>query len=460
MLATELNEDHLRSVQPEDFYDRRHRLIFESICQESEGGGADAPSLVVIDRLRRQGALQTAGGAEYIEQIVAAQMIPKASIQRSGQIISEQAQLRQLIQAAQDIIQAAQEKEVEVGDKLDAAEQRIMKIRDRRDSGQGMIDMVDVMKDITSKMTEGTFGTRLGLVTGFVRLDRYRGGLQPGHFVVLGARPGMGKTSLALTMAANVARLNDCAVGVFSLEMPAQELVERLLASTAKVNMLDLKRNMPTFETDPDRFFKVMERMGDAVAAMDNTIIHVDDQPGLTLADVRHRTRNLERQVKKIDGQKKLGVIVIDYLQLMRASAGGSKNRSREQEVAEISKGLKGLAKELGITVVALSQLRRQVEQEGAVGEDGKSKGDREPRLSDLRESGAIEQDADSVLVLHKPSKADEDDDESIDDASTVKLLVLKNRHGDRGAVMLDFRAQYTLFTPQAVRRDNAEMVH
>ena len=460
MLATELNEDHLRSVQPEDFYDRRHRLIFESICQESEGGGADAPSLVVIDRLRRQGALQTAGGAEYIEQIVAAQMIPKASIQRSGQIISEQAQLRQLIQAAQDIIQAAQEKEVEVGDKLDAAEQRIMKIRDRRDSGQGMIDMVDVMKDITSKMTEGTFGTKRGLVTGFERLDRYLGGLQPGHFVVLGARPGMGKTSLALTMAANVARLNDCAVGVFSLEMPAQELVERLLASTAKVNMLDLKRNMPTFETDPDRFFKVMERMGDAVAAMDNTIIHVDDQPGLTLADVRHRTRNLERQVKKIDGQKKLGVIVIDYLQLMRASAGGSKNRSREQEVAEISKGLKGLAKELGITVVALSQLRRQVEQEGAVGEDGKSKGDREPRLSDLRESGAIEQDADSVLVLHKPSKADEDDDESIDDASTVKLLVLKNRHGDRGAVMLDFRAQYTLFTPQAVRRDNAEMVH
>ncbi|MEE2835703.1 MAG: replicative DNA helicase [Myxococcota bacterium] len=460
MLATELNEDHLRSVQPEDFYDRRHRLIFESICQESEGGGADAPSLVVIDRLRRQGALQTAGGAEYIEQIVAAQMIPKASIQRSGQIISEQAQLRQLIQAAQDIIQAAQEKEVEVGDKLDAAEQRIMKIRDRRDSGQGMIDMVDVMKDITSKMTEGTFGTKRGLVTGFERLDRYLGGLQPGHFVVLGARPGMGKTSLALTMAANVARLNDCAVGVFSLEMPAQELVERLLASTAKVNMLDLKRNMPTFETDPDRFFKVMERMGDAVAAMDNTIIHVDDQPGLTLADVRHRTRNLERQVKKIDGQKKLGVIVIDYLQLMRASAGGSKNRSREQEVAEISKGLKGLAKELGITVIALSQLRRQVEQEGAVGEDGKSKGDREPRLSDLRESGAIEQDADSVLVLHKPSKADEDDDESIDDASTVKLLVLKNRHGDRGAVMLDFRAQYTLFTPQAVRRDNAEMVH
>ena len=134
--------------------------------------------------------------------------------------------------------------------------------------------------------------------------------------MVLGARPGMGP--LALTMAANVARLNDCAVGVFSLEMPAQELVERLLASTAKVNMPDLKRNMPTFETDPDRRAKVMERMGDAVAAMDNTIIHVDDQPGLTLADVRHRTRNLERQVKKIDGQKKLGVIVIDYLQLMR----------------------------------------------------------------------------------------------------------------------------------------------
>jgi replicative DNA helicase len=155
-----------------------------------------------------------------------------------------------------------------------------------------------------------------------------------------------------------------------------------------------------------------------------------------------------------------LGVIVIDYLQLMRASGGGSRNRSREQEVAEISKGLKGLAKELNITVIALSQLRRQVEQEGVVGEDGKPKGDREPRLSDLRESGAIEQDADSVLVLHKPNKADDDDDRSVEDASTVKLLVLKNRHGDRGAVMLDFRPQYTLFTPQAVRKDSAEMVH
>ena len=460
MLATELNEDHLRSVQPDDFFDRRHRLIFESICEESEGGGADAPSLVVIDRLRSQGALQTAGGAEYIEQIVASQMIPKASIQRAGRIVSEQAQLRQLIQAAQDIIQAAQEKEVEVGDKLDAAEQRIMHIRDRRERGKGMVDMVQVMKAITSKMSEGTWGHERGLITGFDRLDRYLGGLQPGHFVVLGARPGMGKTSLALTLAANVARLNNCGVGVFSLEMPAQELVERLLASTAKVNMLEVKRNPPSFDSDPERFFKVMERMGDAVAAMDNTLIQVDDQPGLTLADIRHRTRNLERQIKNQDSQKKLGVIVIDYLQLMRASGGGSRNRSREQEVAEISKGLKGLAKELNITVIALSQLRRQVEQEGVVGDDGKPKGDREPRLSDLRESGAIEQDADSVLVLHKPNKGDDDDDRSVEDASTVKLLVLKNRHGDRGAVMLDFRAQYTLFTPQAVRNDSAELVH
>ena len=458
MLATELNEDHLRSVQPEDFFDRRHRLIFESICQESEGGGGDAPSLVVIDRLRAQGALTTAGGAEYIEEIVAAQMIPKASVQRAGRIVSEQSQLRQLIQAAQEIIQAAQEKEVEITDKLDAAESRILQIRNQRETGQGMLDMVQVMRDITSKMTDGTWGVERGLRTGFERLDRYLGGFQPGHFVVLGARPGMGKTSLALTMAANVARLNNCAVGVFSLEMPANELVERLLASTAKVNMLEVKRNPPSFDSDPERFFKVMERMGDAVAAMDNTVIQVDDTPGLSLADVRHRTRRLASQVSRLDGDKKLGVIVIDYLQLMRGS-GTSRNRSREQEVAEISKGLKGLAKELGITVIALSQLRRQVEQEGAVGDDGKAKGDREPRLSDLRESGAIEQDADSVLVLHKPAAGD-DDEQSVEDASTIKLLVLKNRHGDRGAVMLDFRAQFTLFTPQAVRQDSAPMVH
>ncbi len=458
MLATELNEDHLRSVQEDDFFDRRHRLIYKSIRDEAEGGGGDAPSLVVIDRLRSQGALDTAGGAQYIEQIVASQMIPKASVQHAGRIISEQAQLRQLISAAQEIIQAAQENEVEIGDKLDMAEERILKIRDQRDTERGVEDMVELMRTITTGMTDGTWGAKRGLRTGFEKLDRYLGGLQPGHFVVIGARPGMGKTSLALTMAANVARLNDCAVGVFSLEMPSTELVERLLASTAKVNMMELKRDPPKFDADPDRFFHVMNRIGDAVAALDNTVMQVDDTPGLTLGDVRHRARRWANQVARQPGDRKLGVIVIDYLQLMRSAGGGSKNRSREQEVAAISNGLKGLAKELGITVIALSQLRRQVEQEGVVGDDGKAKGDREPRLSDLRESGAIEQDADSVLVLHAPPK-DEDDD-TVEDASSVKLLVLKNRHGDRGAVMLDFRAQYTLFTPQATRNDHAPMVH
>jgi replicative DNA helicase len=455
MLATELNEDHLRLVCEEDFFDRRHRLIYKSILEESDAGGADAPSLVVIDRLRAEGALATAGGAEYIEQIVAGQMIPKASVQHSGRIVSEQAQLRQLIGAAQAIIQAAQEKEVDITAKLDAAESSILQIRNQRDSGQGMLDMVGVMRNITAQMTDGTWGTERGLRTGFEKLDNFLGGLQPGHFVVIGARPGMGKTSLALTMAANVARLNDCAVGVFSLEMPAQELVERLLGSTAKVNMLALKREPPSFDADKDRFFHLMNRIGDALSALDNTIMQVDDTPGLSLADVRHRARRLAAEVAKKHEGRKLGIIVIDYLQLMRASPGSSKNRSREQEVAEISNGLKGLAKELGITVVALSQLRRQVEQEGGTGDDGKTKGDREPRLSDLRESGAIEQDADSVLALHAPPRDDDDDEASVEDSSTVKLLVLKNRHGERGAVMLNFIPQFTLFTSQVARRDD-----
>lgn len=456
MLATELNEDHLRLACEEDFFDRRHRLIYKSILEESDGGGADAPSLVVIDRLRAEGALATAGGAEYIEQIVAGQMIPKASVKHAGRIVSEQAQLRQLIGAAQAIIQAAQEKEVDISAKLDAAESSILQIRNQRDSGRGMLDMVGVMRNITAEMADGTWGLERGLRTGFEKLDQYLGGLQPGHFVVIGARPGMGKTSLALTMAANVARLNDCAVGVFSLEMPAKELVERLLGSTAKVNMLALKQEPPSFDADPDRFFHVMNRIGDALAALDNTIMQVDDTPGLSLADVRHRARRLAAEVAKKHEGRKLGIIVIDYLQLMRASPGSSKNRSREQEVAEISNGLKGLAKELGITVIALSQLRRQVEQEGGTGEDGKTKGDRAPRLSDLRESGAIEQDADSVLALHAPPRDDDAEEGSVEDGSTVKLLVLKNRHGDRGAVMLNFIPQFTLFTPQVERNDHA----
>ena len=460
MLATEVNEDELRAVSLEDFSDPRHRLIYEAILKEYDGGGKDAPSLVVTSRLRSEGSLKTAGGAEYIESIVAGQMLPKGSAARAATIISERAQLRELIAAAQGIINAAVEKEVEVSDKIDAAEASILKIRNDRERGEGMLDMIGVLKSVTQAMADGTWGNERGLNSGFAKLDDLLGGFQPGHFVVLGARPGIGKTSLALTLAANVARLNDCGVGVFSLEMPSNELVERLLASMARVNILSLKKDPPNFKNDSGRFFDVMQRIGDAVSAMDNLSMHVDDTPALSLADVRHRARRLKTQVEQqSQGRRRLGVIVIDYLQLMRAGASANKNRSREQEVASISNGLKGLAKELKITILALSQLRRQVEQEGAVGDDGKAKGDRQPRLSDLRESGAIEQDADSVMVLHKRASSD-DDEADVGDGSTIDLIVLKNRHGSQGAVSLSFHKEYTLFTPKAEPRHGEAEFH
>jgi replicative DNA helicase len=456
MLAAEVNHDHLQVVQADDFFDRRHQLIYRAILEEVEAVGSEAPSLAVVDRLRRQGALNTAGGAAYIDEVVEAQVIPKGGLAKAGQIVAEQAQLRQLITVAQEIIVAAREKETDLEEKLDAAEQRVLEIRGRREKGAGMINMTELMRELTTKMSTGDWGQEHGLKSGISRLDRYLGGLQPGHLVILGARPGMGKTSLALSLAANAARLNNAGVAVFSLEMPAPELVERLLASTARINMLELKRNPPSFDSDPDRFFHVMNRIGDALAALDNTAIHVDDSPAISIGDLRHRVRQLAANLERQDPPRKLGLVVIDYLQLMR-STSVARNRSREQEVAEISKGLKGLAKEVGVCVMALSQLRRQVEQEGAVGDDGKNKGDREPRLSDLRESGSIEQDADSVLALHAAPPDPDAEEAGVEDAGTVKLLVLKNRHGDRGAVMLNFTKEYTLFTEQTIRRDHPD---
>lgn len=345
-------------------------------------------------------------------------------------------------------------------------------------------NMMDLLHSISNQIIDGAWGRDPRLRTGSQRLDNLLGALQPGDFVVIGGRPGVGKTSLGLTIAANVARLNNCAVGIFSLEASAKQMAEHLLGSVAKVDMHELVYNPLSFDTDPDRFFCVMSRIGDCLAALDTTMIQIDDTPGLSIVELRHRARQMVAKAAKKNAGRKLGIIVIDYLQLIYASAGASQNRSREQEMAEICKGLKSLAKELGITVIALSQLERpEVQAEyyiDGADDDELPELDREPILLDLPQSRAIDRYADSVLALYRPMCADiaayaagdhyaraealvnaaiishhikdyaaafaVNDDPAED--STIKLLMLKSRHGGGAAAMFGSISKFGCFTP------------
>lgn len=450
MLAYDLDSDQIQDLAPGDFFAPEHQKIFEVIAAAIEAGEETVPSLAVVDRLRQAGSLQSIGGAETVDAIVDEQMVPKAGITEATTVIRRLSQLRQLIGTARDIIKTAQDESVALDDAVERAESAILSIRESRSSDFHLESMVQISRRIAERMSRGDWGTDRGLRTGFARLDNYLGGFCPGHVIILGARPGGGKTSLALTLAARAAALNQCGVAFFSLEMPGEELVERLIASLARLNMHGLKREPPLPNKDPENYYRVMSQLSDALAQLDQCVLDVDDSPGISLAELRHRARRYQRKLKKEHPDHPLGLIVIDYLQLMKAP-NLSGNANREQQVAHISKGLKSLAKEMNLCILALAQLNRGVEKEGAVSEDGKTKKKREPVLSDLRESGSIEQDADAVLAIHHP---DEDDEEAEGvqgpgDPSTAMLLLLKNRHGPRKRIKMNFFKPFTLFTEQ-----------
>ncbi|MAO84152.1 MAG: replicative DNA helicase [Myxococcota bacterium] len=450
MLAYELDPEQIRHLEPDDFFAADNREIFRVIAEAIESGVDSIPSLAVVDRLRQSGALQAAGGAENVDRIVEEQMVPKAGIEEAADVVRRLSQLRQLITTAREIIETAQDKSVDLDSAVERAENAVLAIRERRSGENPMRSMVTISKNLAERMAKGDWGTDRGLRTGFERLDHQLGGFCPGHVIILAARPGGGKTSLALTMAARSAALNQCGVAFFSLEMPGEELVERLLASLARLNMHGLKREPPLPNKDPEQYYRVMSQLSDALAQLDQCTLEVDDSPGISLADLRQRVRRYKRNLAKEHPDRPLGLIVIDYLQLMKAPNLGS-GANREQQVAYISKGLKALAKEEELCVLALAQLNRGVEKEGALSDDGKTKKKREPVLSDLRESGSIEQDADAVLAVHHP---DDDDDEADanrapGDPNNAVLLLLKNRHGPRKRIKMNFFRPWTLFTEQ-----------
>jgi replicative DNA helicase len=411
----------LEFVRADDFYREAHRRIFRAMLGLAERN--EPVDLVTLsESLRQRGELQDVGGASYLAEL--AERVPTAAnVNHYARIVREKAILRALINTATEIASAGYQDQRDVKDLLDRAEQSIFQISER-EVKPAFVRMDALMTDAfkTVEKLHQQKQAVTGVTTGYVDLDRLTAGLQPSDLIIIAARPSMGKTAFALNIAANAARRGDVGVAVFSLEMSKEQLALRMLCAEARV---DLSR-VRTGHLAPGE-------LGDLAQSAHILIsqpIYIDDTPAITVLELRAKARRLWR-----DPQSKLGLIVVDYLQLMRSSEGKD---SREQEISEISRSLKALAKELHVPVIALSQLNRQVE----------NRSPPVPRLSDLRESGAIEQDADVIMFIYRDEAYNEDSDRK----GLADIIIAKQRNGPTDKLELAFLREYTRF-------ENREMV-
>ena len=403
------------------FFREAHRILYRAMRQLQEKRTAVDP-VTVQDILRTRGELDRAGGVEFLAELLDA--VPTAAnVQYHARIIRDKALLRRLIDASTRTIQDVYEPgERSVDDLVDEAEARIFQVAETHDRG-GFVWIKDLLwgaMETIDKLQESKGGLT-GVPSGFRRLDEMTTGLQSGDLVIVAARPAMGKTSWVLNVAQSAAARHKVPVAVFSLEMSKEQLVFRLLCSEARVDAQALRKGRLSASD--------YQRIGRAVAYLNAAPIWIDDTPSGTVLDMRAKARRL-----KAEGG--LGLLVIDYLQLME---GTGRFESRQQEVAQISRGLKALARELNVPVIAVSQLSRGPEQRG---------GDRRPQLSDLRDSGSIEQDADLVMFLYRPeyysSTGVDEDGNSLE--GKAELIVSKQRNGPTGRIDLYFNKQYTRF--------------
>jgi replicative DNA helicase len=399
-----------------DFYRRDHRQIFEAIAEVAENRGA-CDAVTVSEHLERKGRLEEIGGLAYLGTI-ARDTPSAANVRAYAEIIRERSILRQLVTAGGEIAAAALDgKGRSASELVDEAERRVFEIAERGSRGKsGFIAIKDVLPQTIDRLDllHQTPGEIRGVPTGFTQLDRKTTGLQAGDLVVIAGRPSMGKTTLAVNIAEYAAIAKGVPSAIFSMEMSAEQLTLRLIASLGRVNQSHLRTGSFTEED--------WSRIQGAMAQLSNAPLYVDETPALTPTDVRARARRLKRE-------KGLGLIIVDYLQLMQVS-GNKENRATE--ISEISRSLKALAKELQVPVVALSQLNRAVEQ----------RTDKRPVMSDLRESGAIEQDSDLILLIYR---------EEVYDPNTTRkgiadIIIAKQRNGPIGEVQLTFLGEYTQF--------------
>ncbi|GAB3053864.1 replicative DNA helicase [Virgibacillus ainsalahensis] len=398
----------------EDFYRAGHQRIFAAMMQLADKG-EPIDVVTVTTFLQNAKQLDEAGGVTYLTE-VAGSVPTAANIEYYARTVEEKALLRRLIRTATDIVTSGFEKEDEIEDVLNEAEKNILEVSGRKNSG-AFKAIKDVLIDVYDNIEQlhQANGDVTGVATGFRDLDRITSGFQPNDLIIIAARPSVGKTAFALNVAQNVAVNSDENVAIFSLEMGADQLVQRMLCAEGNIDAQRLRNG----QLQADDWSKLTMAMG----SLSNAGIYIDDSPGIRVSEIRSKCRRLKQE-------NGLGMILIDYLQLIQGTAGSRENR--QQEVSEISRSLKGLARELNVPLIALSQLSRGVE----------SRQDKRPMMSDLRESGSIEQDADIVGFLYRDDYYDQESEKQ----NIIEIIISKQRNGPVGNVELAFVKEYNKF--------------
>lgn len=430
MLDNRVIDEISTELESRDFYRSDHQLIYNEILGLDEKGQA-ADVVTVSESLTNLGEIDTVGGLTYLGAL--AKNTPNTSNVKSyAKIVRERAILRRLIESANDIIQAAYQPDgKEPGEVLDFAEQLIFDIAKNNNQAKAGFRKIDsLLTDAVDKIEE-LFKTKqmiTGVSSGFVDLDKKTTGLQDGDLVIVAGRPSMGKTSFAMNLVEEAAISQNLPVAVFSMEMPGAQLATRMLASLSRVNATKLR----TGQLDNDDWPKLTSALG----LLQDKHIYIDDTPALSPLEVRSRARRLAAE-----HEHGLGMIMIDYLQLMR---GGDTSENRTLEISNITRSLKGLAKELECPIVVLSQLNRSLEQ----------RPDKRPIMSDLRESGAIEQDADLIMFIYRHEVYEPDTDQK----GSAEIIIAKQRNGPIGKVRLTFLGEFTRFENAASPVFSGEM--
>ncbi|MCD6092207.1 MAG: replicative DNA helicase [Bacteroidales bacterium] len=405
-------------LEPEVFYKQAHQKIFKAI-QKLFASTEPIDILTVSNRLKSDGELEEVGGAYYITQLTN-RVASSANIEFHARILLQKYVQRELIRVSSETIKDAFEDSTDVFELLDQAEQQLFDISEnnfRRES----YDMQSLVRESIAEIeaAKNSEGSLRGIPSGFTDLDRLTAGWQKSDLVVIAARPGMGKTAFALTLSSNAAMAKK-PVAIFSLEMSAVQLTTRLISAEAEITSNKLKRG--------DLAEHEWEQLNTRVKALVDAPIFIDDTPALSIFELRAKCRRLKEQ-------HNIELIIVDYIQLMRA---GDTAGNREQEISTISRSLKALAKELNVPVLVLSQLNRSVETRG---------GSKKPQLSDLRESGAIEQDADMVIFIYRPEYYDiTEDEQGSDMTGKAEIIIAKHRNGALDSVNLRFIGQFTKF--------------
>lgn len=403
----------MERVSSDDFYRGSHQRIFEAMIELAQ---EDEPVdlITLTARLQNKQELEEAGGVTYLSEL--ANAVPTAAnVDYYAQIVEEKSMLRRLIRTATQIVSNGYASSEDVGLMLNDAEQRILEISQRR-SSSGFVSIRDVLMEVFERVEflYSHKGGTTGIPSGFHDLDKMTSGFQRSDLIIVAARPSVGKTAFALNIAQNVGVRAKETVAIFSLEMGAAQLVQRMVCAESNVDALRMRTGF--LESDD------WEKLTMAIGALSEANIYIDDSPGITVADIRAKCRRLKQE-------KGLGMILIDYLQLI---SGRGKGDNRQQEVSEISRTLKQIARELDVPVIALSQLSRGVEQ----------RQDKRPMMSDLRESGSIEQDADIVAFLYRDDYYDKETEKK----NIIEIIIAKQRNGPVGTVELAFLKNYNKF--------------